>query len=183
MGRWSVRRCRRAGATASRACRCGRAWSSGRAARARGCCSRTTRARPRWRPGSTPSSSRAAAALLGGVSPGLAAFPTVLGGDPEGLLAPVQWHADLPGAPQLGPSSAELAAEARASGLGELDYVAAQAHAAALVAAHCLELDPDDPLAAARRLRTRSVLRRLRARPGGAPARPPPRSRPLAREL
>jgi hypothetical protein len=96
----------------------------------------------------------APAALLGGVSPGLAGFPTLLGGNPEGLLAPVQWHADLPGVPWLGPSSSELAAEARASGLGELDYVAAQAHAAALVAAHCLELDPDDPLAAARRLRT-----------------------------
>src|SRR5437870_5732876 len=44
----------------------------------------------------------APAALLAGVSPGLAAFPTLLGGDPEGLLAPVQWHADLPGASLLG---------------------------------------------------------------------------------
>ncbi len=96
----------------------------------------------------------APAALLGGVSPGLAAFPILLGADPEGLLAPVQWHPDLPGAPRLGPSSAELVAHARASGLGELDYVAAQAHAAALVAAHCLELAADEPLAAARRLRT-----------------------------
>jgi ABC-type branched-subunit amino acid transport system substrate-binding protein len=96
----------------------------------------------------------APAVLLGGVSPGLAAFPTLLGGDPEALLAPVQWHPDLSGAPRLGPSSVELVADARASGLGELDYVAAQAYAAALVAAHCLELDPGDPLAAARRLRT-----------------------------
>jgi len=94
----------------------------------------------------------APAALLGGVSPGLAAFPTLLGGDPDRLLAPVQWHADLPDTPRLGPSSSELAAGA--GGLAELDYVAAQAYAAALVAAHCLELDPDDPLAAARRLRT-----------------------------
>lgn len=29
--------------------------------------------------------------LRGGASPGLAAFPELLGGDPEGFLAPVQW--------------------------------------------------------------------------------------------
>jgi ABC-type branched-subunit amino acid transport system substrate-binding protein len=109
----------------------------------------------------------APAALLGGVSPGLAAFPTLLGGDPEGFLAPVQWHADLPDAPRLGPSSSELAADARASGLGELDYVAAQAHAAALVAAYCLELDPDDPLAAARRLRTTTFFGAFELDPAG----------------
>jgi hypothetical protein len=45
-------------------------------------------------------------------------------------------------------------ADARASALGELDYVAAQAYAAALIAGRCLELGPDDPLRAARRLRT-----------------------------
>jgi len=106
-------------------------------------------------------------ALLGGVSPGLAAFPTLLGGDPEGLLAPVQWHADLPGVPRLGPSSSELGADARASGLGELDYVAAQAHAAALVAAHCVELDPDDPLAAARQLRTTTFFGVFELDPAG----------------
>jgi hypothetical protein len=43
---------------------------------------------------------------------------------------------------------------ARASALGELDYVAAQAYATALIADRCLELGPDDPLGAARRLRT-----------------------------
>jgi ABC-type branched-subunit amino acid transport system substrate-binding protein len=106
-------------------------------------------------------------ALLGGVSPGLAAFPTLLGSDPEGLLAPVQWHADLPGAPRLGASSSELVADARASGFGELDYVAAQAYAAALVAAHCLELEPEDPLAATRRLRTTTCFGAFRARPQG----------------
>jgi len=92
--------------------------------------------------------------LRGGVSPGLAAFPALLGGDPEGLLAPVQWHPGTRTSPQLGPSSAELVADARASALGELDYVAAQAYAAALIAGRCLELGPDDPLGAARRLRT-----------------------------
>ena len=90
--------------------------------------------------------------LRGGVSPGLAAFPGLLGGDPEGLLAPVQWHPEIRTSPELGPSSAELMA--RASALGELDYVAAQAYATALIADRCLELGPDDPLGAARRLRT-----------------------------
>ena len=63
---------------------------------------------------------QAPSTLRGGVSPGLAAFPALLGGDPEGLLAPVQWHPETRTSPELGPSSAEL----------------------------------DDPLGAARRLRT-----------------------------
>jgi hypothetical protein len=43
--------------------------------------------------------------------------------------------------------------EARARGV-ELDYVGAQAYDAALIAAHCHELAPDDPRAAACMLRT-----------------------------
>jgi ABC-type branched-subunit amino acid transport system substrate-binding protein len=93
-------------------------------------------------------------ALLGGVSPGLAAFPSLLGGDPEGLIAPVQWHPDLGNAPELGPASAAVLADARAACHGELDYVAAQAHATALIAERCLELAGDDPLRVARALRT-----------------------------
>ena len=54
----------------------------------------------------------------------------------DGTLAPVQWHPDL-GGPE-----------------GLEDYVAAQAYAAALIAERCLELDPENPLAAARGLRT-----------------------------
>jgi ABC-type branched-subunit amino acid transport system substrate-binding protein len=92
--------------------------------------------------------------LLGGVSPGLAAFPSLLGGDPEGLIAPVQWHPDLENAPELGPASAEVLADAEAAGHGELDYVAAQAYAAALIAERCLELADDDSLRVARALRT-----------------------------
>jgi ABC-type branched-subunit amino acid transport system substrate-binding protein len=93
-------------------------------------------------------------ALRGGVSPGLSAFPKLLGRDPEGFLAPVQWHHEIAGPSQLGPSWAELAADARASPHAEIDYVAAQAYAAALIAERCLELNPDDPLSAARSLRT-----------------------------
>jgi ABC-type branched-subunit amino acid transport system substrate-binding protein len=89
-------------------------------------------------------------AILGGVSPGLAAFPDLVGGDPDGYLAPVQWHPDLDSRVELGPTWREIAKLAS----GPLDYVGAQAYAAALVAARCLELEPADPLSAARRLRT-----------------------------
>jgi ABC-type branched-subunit amino acid transport system substrate-binding protein len=93
-------------------------------------------------------------ALLGGVSPGVHAFPDLLGGDPEGLLAVCQWHPSRPARPQLGPGTAEVIAAARRLGLADPDYVAAQAYACALVAARCREAYPDDPLAAARSLTT-----------------------------
>jgi Periplasmic binding protein len=80
--------------------------------------------------------------LLASVSAGLASVPGARTW-PEGTLAPVQWHPDLPSEPALGPRSVPLA-----------DYVGAQAYAAALVAERCLELDPADPLAAARTLLT-----------------------------
>ncbi|HZO62584.1 MAG TPA: hypothetical protein VFB35_06335 [Gaiellaceae bacterium] len=70
------------------------------------------------------------AKVLGGVSPGLAAIADHL--DPDGLLAPVQWHPDLGGP----------------SGLD--DYVAAQAYAAVQLAAERADLDA----AQARALRT-----------------------------
>jgi hypothetical protein len=40
----------------------------------------------------------------------------------------------------------------------DIDYVGAQAYAAALIAERCLELDPDDPLSSARGLRTTTVF-------------------------
>jgi ABC-type branched-subunit amino acid transport system substrate-binding protein len=80
---------------------------------------------------------------FGGLSPGLAEFPQLLGDDPEGFLAPVQWHPDLPIQPQLGPATIDLD-----------DYVAGQAYAAALIADHCLQLAPADPLKAAKQLQT-----------------------------
>ena len=88
--------------------------------------------------------------LLGGVSPGLAAFPRLLADDPEGLLAPVQWHRELHSQPELGPATIELT-----------DYLAAQAYAACLIAERCLELEPANPLAAARRLRTTTFFGRF----------------------
>jgi ABC-type branched-subunit amino acid transport system substrate-binding protein len=93
-------------------------------------------------------------ALLGGISPGLCAFPTLAGMEPDGLLAPAQWHAAIPAQPELGPAGLEVLAGARSLGLQPIDYVAAQAYACALVAVRCRELSPDDPLSAARVLRT-----------------------------
>jgi substrate-binding family protein len=88
--------------------------------------------------------------LLGGVSPGLAAFADLLGGDPDGFLAPVQWHPDLRFPIELGLERVELD-----------DYVAAQAYTAALIASHCLQLAPDAPFAAARRLKTTTFFGRF----------------------
>jgi ABC-type branched-subunit amino acid transport system substrate-binding protein len=81
--------------------------------------------------------------VLGGLSPGLAGFPQLLGDDPEGFLAPVQWHPDLAIQPQLGPATIDLD-----------DYIAGQAYAEALIADHCLQLNPGDPLTAAKQLQT-----------------------------
>lgn len=81
--------------------------------------------------------------LLGGCSPALAGFPQLLGRDPEGLLAPVQWHPDIRIEPELRPATLELT-----------DYLAAQAYAACLIAERCLALQPAAPLIAGRRLRT-----------------------------
>ena len=101
--------------------------------------------------------------VLAGVSPGLATFPEALGRDPEGFLAPVQWHPDLAGEPELGPSSEEIVAAAP----GPIDYVAAQAYAAALIAERCLDLSPGDPLTAARALRTTTFFGAFELAPDG----------------
>jgi ABC-type branched-subunit amino acid transport system substrate-binding protein len=78
--------------------------------------------------------------VFGGVSPGLPQAPRAW---PDGTLAPVQWH------PELGGPA------------GLADYVAAQAHAAGLIADRCVEHAPDDPLAAARTLRTETFFGRF----------------------
>ncbi len=94
--------------------------------------------------------SRARGILYGGVSPGLADFARLAGVDPEGMLAPVQWHPELDEPATLGPQSSEVVASSGSA----LDYVAAQAFATALIADHCSALAPDDPLSIARTLRT-----------------------------
>jgi hypothetical protein len=92
--------------------------------------------------------------LLGGVSPGLAGFPNALGANPEGFLAPVQWHPSVGGSPRLGPTSSEVLDDARALAIGPIDYVAAQAYAAALIADYCHQHDPVHPETVGRKLRT-----------------------------
>jgi hypothetical protein len=87
--------------------------------------------------------------LLGGVAPGLAGFPSLAGVDPEGLLAPVQWHPAL-GGPE-----------------GLEDYVAAQAHAACLIAERCAALDPENPGRAAHGLRTTTFFGAFELDPDG----------------
>jgi hypothetical protein len=92
--------------------------------------------------------------LLAGVSPGVSDFAKLLGGDPEDMLAPVQWHFERPGSSPLGPSQQELLGDAREAGAGEIDYVAAQAYAAAVIADRCTALSPAAPGLAAASLRT-----------------------------
>jgi hypothetical protein len=89
--------------------------------------------------------------LIGAVSPALSEFPRLLTDNPEGLLAPVQWHPAQAAQPELGPASVSAA-----------DYVAAQAYAAGLISKHCYRLEPSDPLAAARQLDTTTFFGRFR---------------------
>src|SRR5581483_10058110 len=88
-------------------------------------------------------------ALIGAVSAGL-----VPGSDPDAwpgaTLAPVQWHPDLPSAPELGPARPNVE-----------NYVAAQAYAAAVLATHCRTLD------AARGLRTTTFFGGFALAPDG----------------
>lgn len=91
---------------------------------------------------------------LGGVSPGVSEFREVLGRDVEGVLAPVQWHQAVEQDVEIGPTGAELAADAGARAFAALDYVAAQAYAAAVVAEFCTRAAPGDPISVAKNLRT-----------------------------
>jgi ABC-type branched-subunit amino acid transport system substrate-binding protein len=89
--------------------------------------------------------------VIGAVSPGLSAFPRLFGADPEGLLAPVQWHPILASQPEIGPPTVNAA-----------DYLAAQAYAVALISHHCYQLTPSDPLVAAKHLETTTFFGRFR---------------------
>ncbi len=96
-------------------------------------------------------------AILAGVSPGVAEFANVAGTQLDGAFAPVQWHPDAVGDVLLGPTVPELMADAESAGVGELDYVAVQAYAAALISGACVSERPSDPGAAALELRSRTV--------------------------
>jgi hypothetical protein len=73
---------------------------------------------------------------LGGVSPGLPQFDRLLGRDPEGILAPVQWHPDVGGPAAVA------------------DYVAAQAYAAAVLAQQFVSVELEE----VRRAHTRTFF-------------------------
>lgn len=88
--------------------------------------------------------------LYAGVAPGMADFARVAKVDPEGMLATVQWHPKATAHPEIGPSGAEVADNARRP----LDYVGAQVIAAATLAEHCTRLAPHDPYELARSLKT-----------------------------
>lgn len=94
--------------------------------------------------------------VLGGVAPGLPEFAGLLGRDPEGILGVVQWHAALHHPVALGPDSADLPS-----------YVAAQAFAACVIAIHCADVAPDDPIAAAQALGTTTLFGRFALAPDG----------------
>ncbi len=100
-------------------------------------------------------------AILGGVSPGVADFGEVLGRDIDDVLAPVQWHQDVVQDISLGPTPAQIAADAGSRTLAAFDYVAAQAYAAGVLAEFCTEAAPADPLALAASLRTATFFGRF----------------------
>ena len=68
----------------------------------------------------------------------------------------MQWHPDLRVESELGPVTIELE-----------DYVAAQAYAACLIAERCVELEPTNPLAVARRLCTTTFFGGFELGPDG----------------
>ena len=68
----------------------------------------------------------------------------------------MQWHPDLRVESELGPVTIELE-----------DYVAAQAYSACLIAERCVELEPTNPLAVARRLRTTTFFGGFELGPDG----------------
>jgi branched-chain amino acid transport system substrate-binding protein len=76
-------------------------------------------------------------------------FKDVLGADADGFCGPSQWEPSVSHVPDLGPTSDQFATRFRARFRAEPDYPAAQAYAAGLIAARCVEVAGtlrDDPL-------------------------------------
>jgi branched-chain amino acid transport system substrate-binding protein len=82
---------------------------------------------------------RVDSALVGLVAAPIQLFQGSLGADANGFLGPSQWEPGLRGSPDLGPSSDQFSASFRGRFGLEPDYPAAQAYAAGLIAARCLE--------------------------------------------
>jgi branched-chain amino acid transport system substrate-binding protein len=94
---------------------------------------------------------------VGFVAAGIARFRQALDSDAEGFFAPTQWEAAALYRVDCGPSAAEFASRYGAMTTMPLDYPAAQAYAAGVVAHRCVEdagsLDQAALRAAARRCR------------------------------
>ena len=67
-------------------------------------------------------------------------FHEVLGPDADGFCGPSQWEPTLQGQPDLGPTSSQFSHDFRQRFGLEPDYPAAQAYAAGLIAARCVEI-------------------------------------------
>jgi ABC-type branched-subunit amino acid transport system substrate-binding protein len=80
------------------------------------------------------------AALVGLVATPMQHFRETLGSDADGFCGPSQWEVDASVRPELGPTSAQFATDFRDQFGVEPEYPAAQACAAGLIAAHCVEL-------------------------------------------
>ena len=74
------------------------------------------------------------------VAAGVSAFGEALGQSAEGFLGPSQWEVEGGHRPDLGLGSEEFADRLNARLGGSADYPGAQAYAACLIAARCLEL-------------------------------------------
>ena len=95
--------------------------------------------------------------LVGVVAAGIARFREELGDEADGFLAPTQWEPAVHYQQDYGPSAEEFLRSYGASTAVPLDYPAAQAYAAGLVAQRCIEeagsLEPGALRAAAARCR------------------------------
>jgi branched-chain amino acid transport system substrate-binding protein len=116
---------------------------------------------------------RARPAAVAAVAAGISLFGPTLGPAAEGILGPSQWEEGARFSVDLGPRQADAVRALRAEvvptlrpGPGGVDYPAAQAYAAGLVAMRCAEeagTTEDQPLLeAARRLRCATFFGRFR---------------------
>jgi ABC-type branched-subunit amino acid transport system substrate-binding protein len=109
---------------------------------------------------------RARPPAIAAVAAGLGTFGVELGRTADGVLGPTQWEEGLRFPVDVGPTQAEVVRSLRArvlptlragAGTGHIEYPAAQAYAAGMLAMHCVEetasIDEDALLATARRLR------------------------------
>jgi branched-chain amino acid transport system substrate-binding protein len=113
---------------------------------------------------------RVQAPLVALVAAPIEHFRRELGADADGFIGPSQWEPLQGDRPEIGPTSAAWVAAFRERFGAEPDYPAAQAYAAGLIAAHCVERagssDDEALRAAAGGLDTSTFYGRFRLDPG-----------------